>query len=824
LRSHTLLIAALVLLTSLATAAIPADANDTTEPALLHLRRGAFDPLAAPKLRTVTGASDLLLVQLDDPPGETTVAWLEASGLRPLWYVPDNAFLVRASGPSAGSLAKAQLGARWVGAFERDYKLAPELDGLLAAPDAAPVELRIVVAPDSDPATLAQDIVQAGGEVFDQAGGLNGSVLRVALPGAAIGSLAARGDVLWVEPYYAAAVLDDQARAIIGVPEAREQYDLTGAGQMIAVTDTGLDVQSNLSADFAGRVARGFSRQEMYAGCAALSSVGQPGTWSDLHGHGTHVAGMNAGTGALSDGLYEGVAPGARLVVQAVSSGGDTLDCLPNAESYLELAYEAGARIHNGSFGRRTGVGSCEYGCYTAEDATVDDFLWRHKDYLFVVAAGNSGRDVSPGDGVVDADSINSPATAKNVLSVGASENERAQAGDCLPRSQTMPTERLCWDRFGFSAAPLTGDFVSDNRDGIAAFSSRGPTDDGRIKPEIVAPGTNVISARSHQPGVLAGSPYDADYTYLSGTSMATPQVSGLAALVRQWLAQERLRSQPSAALLKALLLNGATSARPGQYGTVAEIPSAWPNSVEGWGRAAIGDTIGLGGEDRVWLAEHGGIATSQLAEYTVHVSAGEPLRVTLAWTDYPSAPGISKALVNDLDLQVIVPGGDLLSGNAAASLPFGCRVSGADRCNNVESVEIAAPFSGNYIIRVRGAAVPFGPQPFALVARGERLLDPALVAPTLQPVLGPGPALSLRWSAVAGASFYRVQISASSSFAASETQFTTQPSLVTIEQPGRYYLRVRACNASTCGEYSGTRTVDVTETPEQLFLPQLQR
>jgi hypothetical protein len=305
---------------------------------------------------------------------------------------------------------------------------------------------------------------------------------------------------------------------------------------------------------------------------------------------------------------------------------------------------------------------------------------------------------------------------------------------------------------------------------------------------------------------------------------MATPQVSGMAALARQWLARERLTSQPSAALLKALLLNGATSARPGQYATVSEIPSAWPNSVEGWGRASIGDTIGLGGEDRVWLAQHSGVTTGQLVEYTVHVSAGEPLRVTLTWTDYPSAPGISKALVNDLDLQVVAPGGEVLAGNATASLPFGCRVSGADRCNTVESVEIAAPFSGNYSIRVRGAAVPFGPQPFAVAARGERLLDPTLLAPTLQPVVGPGPAVSLRWSAVAGASFYRVQISTSATFAASETQFATQPSLVTIEQPGRYYLRVRACSASACGEYSGARMVDVTETPERLFLPQLQR
>ncbi|HWQ12342.1 MAG TPA: S8 family serine peptidase, partial [Roseiflexaceae bacterium] len=528
---------ALALLASLALAGAPLAAEERTTPARLHLRRAVFDPLEkAPAASALGAAPGLALVQLSAPPADTTRAALAAAGLRPLWYIPDNAFLVRMP-EGAAPRAKGLPGLRWLGTFDITYKYPAELDALVASNARHAVELQIVAAPDADPTALARELVGRGGTLLDRASGLNGAVLRVVLPAAALRDVVKRGDVLWVEPYRAPQALADRARGILGVPAAQTELGLTGAGQIIALTDTGLDTQEALSADFAGRVARGFSRQEMYGWCEFLSAAQQPGTWSDLHGHGTHVAGMAAGSGALSGGQLAGVAPAARLVVQAVSSGGRTLDCLPAAATYLQLAYDAGARVHNGSFGRVTGTGSCEYGCYTAEDATVDDFLWRHPDYLFVVAAGNSGRDASAPFGVVDPDSINSPATAKNVLTVGASENDRAGLGGC---DSGVP-ERACWQVYGFGAQPLFDDLISDNPAGIAAFSSRGPTDDGRIKPEIVAPGTNIVSTRSHEPAASYAHPVGQDYAYLSGTSMATPQVSGLAALARQWLAQRRL-------------------------------------------------------------------------------------------------------------------------------------------------------------------------------------------------------------------------------------------------------------------------------------------
>jgi hypothetical protein len=521
-----------------------------------------------------------------------------------------------------------------------------------------------------------------------------------------------------------------------------------------------------------------------------------------------------------------GMAPGARLVVQAVSSGGDTLDCLAEDNSFLARAYDAGARIQNGSWGMPTGSGfSDQYGAYTGFEQIVDEFLWNHKEHLFVVVSGNGGIDAKAPTGVIDPDSIDSPGTAKNVLTVGASENYRP------PTSSTCGVfvgggkpENQCYGSRG--AAPIANDFVSDNPEGLAAFSGRGPADDGRIKPEIVAPGTNIISTASHAAGAFyAFGKYGADYAYNNGTSMSAPMISGLAALTRQWLALARGIAAPSAALVKALLLNGARDLTPGQYGTGAqrEIPDTWPNNAAGWGRAAITDTVGLNGNQTIWLADQqAGLAQGGVATYSLNVSAGAPLRISLAWTDYPASPVSSRTLVNDLDLELQPPSGPPLRGNTTADLPSSCRdaISGADRCDNVESVEISAPEAGVYTITVRGAAVPHGPQPFALAVRAREVGDAALGAPKLQTIGDGGPLLALSWSAVSGASFYQIEQSSSSDFA-DVTHISTSSSanLSLLAGQGSHWFRVRACTPAGCGAASNSQMATVTSPPKRHYL-----
>ncbi len=168
-----------------------------------------------------------------------------------------------------------------------------------------------------------------------------------------------------------------------------------------------------------------------------------------------------------------GVAPEAKLVIQSLADAEGGLGGIPNdSGDLMRQAYNDGARVHNDSWGGQTGGSNeaPEYGGYALDSHQVDAAAWEYKDMLILFAAGNQGED-KDGDGFVNPDSIGSPGTAKNVMTVGASENNRPQLnyawGDWWPSD--------------FPANPIYSDRVSDNPNGLAAFSSRGPTDDSRI-------------------------------------------------------------------------------------------------------------------------------------------------------------------------------------------------------------------------------------------------------------------------------------------------------------------------------------------------------
>jgi len=627
-------------------------------------------------------------------------------------YLPDDAFLVKAS-PEQASLISRLRGARFVGRYLPEHKISPSL-GTLAELRHSPVlsteeicPLLLSIFPEGDVNRVISTIESAGGRVESLLPGALRSYLRVGAEKERIPAIARIEDVEWIERFRPFVLVGISGREplvaepdvqvqILKVPEVWAE-GLTGAGQVIAICDTGLDVGVNgapMHDDFEGRI-------------EAAYALGRPGLWNDPDGHGTHVAGTAVGSGIISDGKFRAPAYESRLVFQSgYVSDEDPLGGVPvNLNDLFEQVYlETRARIHSDSWG------SPDRGAYSLFSVQTDEFVWKHKDFLIIFAAGNDGVDAD-GDGVIDHGSLYSPATAKNCIAVGASENVRDSGG----------LSDYTWDLLGYwegkwGGDPFAGDYVSDNEDGMAAFSSRGPCLDGRIKPDIVAPGTDIISCRSQDPQgkqateLLSWGVYDDYYVYMGGTSMGAPAVAGCAALVRQFYTDLRGINNPSAALLKATLINGAADMTPGQYGTGAyrEVPPA-PNNAEGWGRIDLRQALCLDEPaELTFVDETEGLETGQsdVHEYVV----GNPdvaFRATMVYSDYPASPAAAISLVNDLDMTVTMAGGGIAYPNGR---------NGPDDLNNVETVNIPSPRPGIYLVSVSGTNVPQGPQPYALV------------------------------------------------------------------------------------------------------------
>lgn len=458
----------------------------------------------------------------------------------------------------------------------------------------------------------------------------------------------------------------------------------SGAGQIASMADTGLDTGalSTIAADFQGAIQDG-----LIAGVGAKS-------WNDPMGHGTHVSGSIVGRGVTSHGAIKGGAYSAAYYPEGMWSPLlDNLTVPPKLNKLFDPAYNKGARVHSNSWGTARDVGA-----YDAMASQVDEFASQHPDFLIVFAAGNSGVDKNA-DGVIDPNSIGSPGTAKNALTVGASENF-VMTGGLQKHVSEIKTAKESWP-----AEPIWSSQLSDNPNGIACFSSRGPTNDNRLKPEIVAPGTNVLSARSHVKGaeVLWGV-YNDDYVWSGGTSMATPLVAGAATVAREILIKKYNIGNPSAAMVKALLMNSAQDLFPGQYGEGSPTQELQhrPDNNQGYGRV---DMANLADQTtrQLMIDDQKGLATGQSRSYTINVPSGKKLIVNMVYTDPAATPSAGKTLVNDLDLEVSGPGGQ-----------FGSH----DRINNHEIVEQSGLPGGTYTVRVIGQNVPMnGAQPFALIA-----------------------------------------------------------------------------------------------------------
>ncbi len=639
------------------------------------------------------------LIQLVGPLLENWRNELRIRGVTLLEHVPQNSY--------KALLSLAQVPQIRTLAFVADVRFYSREDtGVLVRPQAEPVPSGLREPRPFDirlqPGATADDVLQWLEDRHVQIAGAKGRKIRLFAFADAplLDDLAMLPDVERIEEYITPQLYNNVARELLGIDAppggGGVGIGLTGKGEIVGIADTGLDDQHS---DFQGRV-------------IGIVALGRPNDSSDPHGHGTHVAGSVLGDGAASGGAIRGAAPEAQLFFQSLLDASGGLGGLPfDLADLFEEAYQAGARIHNNSWGAAT------HSMYTLNSGEVDEFVSRRRDMLIVISAGNEGTAAQPlksQPGFVDWLSIGSPASAKNALVVGASRSRR-----------TAPNEGFAGLTYGaawpgdFPLPPIAAETVSGNPDAIAAFSSRGPCDDRRIKPDVVAPGTDIVSTKSSRAplrnfwGPFGGSP---KYAFMGGTSMAAPLVAGCAALVREYYTAQRNHA-PSAALVKATLINGTRLLTAAD--AIAD-HSVLPNFHQGFGCVHLPSTLpGANNPAQklefldTWQTPAEQFSRSgQRFRLQVSATGGEALRICLVWTDAPDR-GLQNSLV--LIVQHIQSQQKWV---ANADLPLSIQTPDPD--NNVQMVRIQNPVPGDYLIQILARNLLKPNQDYALVVVGE--------------------------------------------------------------------------------------------------------
>jgi len=667
------------------------------------------------------------IVQAWGPLDEAFRAALANAGAAFVAYIPNNACLIRASSTAAARLTTGGR-VRALLPYHPWFKLEPSLLSLAVAgsqgisePGAGgELQLKVLVfQQDCQAAALA--LQEAGAELVGEERSPFGPVFNVRAPSSRLASLARLTGVQAIELLRDRIPASDLCRARIGVsqdPAAPEDYlGLTGTNVLINLNDTGVDANHP---DLIGRV---------YADI--------PASARDSNGHGTHVAGIIAGSGASSESVtqapgspfpvaarqFRGLAPEARLF--AVGLAGAAPSAL--TDTYLqETAARTNAFISNNSWHyAQSAAYDLAAAGYDAATRDALPFQTGEQPVLFVFAAGEQGVGGDDGSGGAPG-TIPSPATAKNVITVGALEQNR------------LITNTVCETQQPWLPA-------TDSSNQVAAFSGRGNVglgtegDRGRFKPDLVAPGTFVIAARSTDWD--QGAYYDSTnfpgctntaavlsnlnesigphYRYESGTSQAAAAVAGTLALMQEFF-EQRLGRTNSPALMKALLINGArppdqspghalaNATNRGGWGLVQlahSLPASWTNGI-----GPPGPLLFFDQEPDELLAT--GAARTRIVA-VAEPARMLPLRVTLVWTDPPANPVAGLKLVNDLDLVITnLETGEVFLGNCfqetnGFSKPV---LSGAgaaaDAVNNVENIFLEPPLGSNYSVTVRGHCV----------------------------------------------------------------------------------------------------------------------
>lgn len=737
---------------------------------------GIYDPVlenvSIPKELTTTRENGYYLVQfVYGSDAETAKPLLDQ--VQVLGFIPDNALIIQTT-LKKEEIAKYPF-VRFVDVFQPVNKLSAGLldyyNAGMFKNNSLKFDLRVIVY-----ASIDQNVELLS--KFGNATKISNKTIDVRNVNAAdVIAIANIEDVSYIDTRPVDELSNDRASVIIDVtgaaPNARG-FGLSGHGQIIGIADTGLDNgdPATLHPDLRNRLVKGYG-------------LGRPGSvwswtnddWSDPNGHGTHVAGSVAGDGTSSGGAIQGMAPASRIIMQSLSSNApneaQNLAGIPGDLNDLfgqVYSYNPQARIHTNSWGStsRDAAGNIIQE-YTQRAEQIDNFMWDHPDMIVLFAASNDGR--------LGPMTLSRESNSKNALIVGASESDTMLPAGAVRVSHEAVLQSITTDAMpqNFVSGLFNIDDETDSTDDVAAFSSRGPASGNRIKPDVVAPGTWILSTRSqacigestgesdykignnldnvidHNDcvgygipggsvfgfGGLAAPPgYQLNsmstggvgialpagmypiasnpnlgavasgvfYMYDSGTSMATPITAGSAALVREYYQSVKHVEKPSAALIKATIINGAgdmpTTALPAHAGSST---GAVPNFDEGFGRINIVDSLYPNElQTRIYYVEDNATSLGQDLSYIIRASSKFPLTATIAWTDFPSdVHAAGSLLVDDLDIKVTSPSGITYLGNDMTNGESTRNGVVRDSANNVEKIIIKKPEDGFYNITV---------------------------------------------------------------------------------------------------------------------------
>lgn len=662
------------------------------------------EALKLPQAWSVTAVSGpaLHLIQFVGPIKDEWLAAVAATGVVPVHYVANNGYLVWADDNGRAHLQKlAQSGQflQYSQPYQPYFKLgssiAERMSTAVAADEIVPVVIQILRHPgQNETESLLKKwliSVQADWQAVDSFQNIIGTVHAADIP-----AIAARPDVYWIGEQFERELMDEVQGQILAGSFDASQTGPSGPGYLawldglgfsqnpadypiVDITDDGIGNGTVDSGDPTlhelGSSANP-SRLAYVDNCTAAADGGG----LDGHGHiNVSIAGgydRRAGWPYRDEDGFQlglGINPYGRFAGTRVFTDIFDLSACGNSDQALiKRTQDNGAQISSNSWG----CGGCASLYDTssqaydagARDADLDEP--GNQPLIFIFAAGNNG----PGAGT-----IGTPGNGKNVITVGASENDRPTWID------------------GCAVGPAGADNIMD----VISFSSRGPAPGDRVKPELIAPGTHVQGTAS------TNAAYDDNGTGIcdqywpsgqttfaasSGTSHSTPAVAGAASLYYYWLENQYNMITPSPALLKAYFMAHPT------YLTGAAANDTLPSNAQGYGMPDM--SLAFDGTARYLLDETA--VLDHTGQTWHHASAvadpQKPLRIVMAYTDQAGLVGTSPQ-VNDLNLTVELENEVYWGNNFSGgwSVPGGT----ADAANNYEAIYLPLGTTGNFTITV---------------------------------------------------------------------------------------------------------------------------